>query len=135
MSEKTLGQRILQRRKEIKMTQRELRKAAGVSYATISLWESDNTEPTGKNLHALSRALQCTPTWILFGDSDQTPGDPLALIEQDKLSDDERELVDLYRSLPESEQSAQLETLRARVENFNTLFEELLKARKRTNKK
>ncbi|EPJ5736995.1 helix-turn-helix domain-containing protein, partial [Klebsiella oxytoca] len=126
MSEKTLGQRILQRRKEIKMTQRELGKAAGVSYATISLWESDNTEPTGKNLHALSRALQCTPTWILFGDSDQTPGDPLALIEQDKLSDDERELVDLYRSLPESEQSAQLETLRARVENFNTLFEELL---------
>ncbi|GJK44628.1 hypothetical protein TUM17559_27710 [Enterobacter cloacae] len=117
------------------MTQRELGKAAGVSYATISLWESDNTEPTGKNLHALSRALQCTPTWILFGDSDQTPGDPLALIEQDKLSDDERELVDLYRSLPESEQSAQLETLRARVENFNTLFEELLKARKRTNKK
>ncbi|ENO4239885.1 helix-turn-helix domain-containing protein [Klebsiella oxytoca] len=135
MSEKTLGQRILQRRKEIKMTQRELGKAAGVSYATISLWESDNTEPTGKNLHALSRALQCTPTWILFGDSDQTPGDPLALIEQDKLSGDERELVDLYRSLPESEQSAQLETLRARVENFNTLFEELLKARKRTNKK
>ncbi|EML0456526.1 helix-turn-helix domain-containing protein [Klebsiella michiganensis] len=135
MSKKTLGQRILQRRKEIKMTQRELGKAAGVSYATISLWESDNTEPTGKNLHALSRALQCTPTWILFGDSDQTPGDPLALIEQDKLSDDERELVDLYRSLPESEQSAQLETLRARVENFNTLFEELLKARKRTNKK
>ncbi|EPO5348313.1 MULTISPECIES: helix-turn-helix domain-containing protein [Klebsiella] len=135
MSEKTLGQRILQRRKEIKMTQRELGKAAGVSYATISLWESDNTEPTGKNLHALSRALQCTPTWILFGDSDQTPGDPLELIEQDKLSDDERELVDLYRSLPESEQSAQLETLRARVENFNTLFEELLKARKRTNKK
>ena len=135
MSEKTLGQRILQRRKEIKMTQRELGKVAGVSYATISLWESDNTEPTGKNLHALSRALQCTPTWILFGDSDQTPGDPLALIEQDKLSDDERELVDLYRSLPESEQSAQLETLRARVENFNTLFEELLKARKRTNKK
>ncbi|EHT01491.1 helix-turn-helix domain-containing protein [Klebsiella oxytoca] len=135
MSEKTLGQRILQRRKEIKMTQRELGKAAGVSYATISLWESDNTEPTGKNLHALSRALQCTPTWILFGDSDQTPGDPLALIEQDKLSDDERELVDLYRSLPESEQAAQLETLRARVENFNTLFEELLKARKRTNKK
>lgn len=135
MSENTLGQRILQRRKEIKMTQRELGKAAGVSYATISLWESDNTEPTGKNLHALSRALQCTPTWILFGDSDQTPGDPLALIEQDKLSDDERELVDLYRSLPESEQSAQLETLRARVENFNTLFEELLKARKRTNKK
>ena len=135
MSEKTLGQRILQRRKEIKMTQRELGKAAGVSYATISLWESDHTEPKGKNLHALSRALQCTPTWILFGDSDQTPGDPLALIEQDKLSDDERELVDLYRSLPESEQSAQLETLRARVENFNTLFEELLKARKRTNKK
>ena len=134
MSQSTIGQRILQRRKENKMTQRGLAEAAGVSYASISLWESDKTEPRGKNLHALADALQCSPTWLLFGDEDQIPGEPKSKEEKLLLSTDEEELLKLYRALPESEQTAQLDTLRARVENFNTLFEELLRARKRNQK-
>lgn len=131
----TIGQRILQRRKEIKMTQRRLAEAAGVSYASISLWESDKTEPRGKNLHSLAEALQCTPTWLLFGDEEQVPGEPIPQEERLHLTSDEEELLRLYRALPESEQGAQLNTLRARVENFNALFEELLKARKRNQSK
>lgn len=127
----TIGQRILQRRKENKLTQRDLAEAAGVSYASISLWESDKTEPRGKNLHALAEALQCSPTWLLFGDEDKIPGEPKSKEEKLRLSVDEEELLKLYRALPESEQLAQINNLRARVENFNTLFEELLKARKR----
>jgi len=135
MNIQTLGQRILQRRKELKMNQRQLGKAAGVSYATVSLWESDKTEPSGKNLHALCKALQCSQTWILFGDDDKAPSEPVLIEAEVELSPDEAELVSLYRSLPESEQAAQISELRARVENFNILFEELLKARKRTSKK
>lgn len=135
MTKATIGQRILQRRKENKMTQRGLAEAAGVSYASISLWESDKTEPRGKNLHALADGLQCSPTWLLFGDEDQTPGNPIPQEEKLRLSSDEEELLKLYRALPESEQSAQINSLRARVENFNTLFEELLKARKRNQTK
>ncbi|MCA1920969.1 helix-turn-helix domain-containing protein [Buttiauxella noackiae] len=136
MSDKSLGQRVLLRRKEMKLTQRDLGKAAGVSYATISLWESGTTEPSGKNLHTLAKALQCTPTWLLFGDEDKTPAPavPVETLSQE-LSDDEREMLDLYRSLPESEQIGQLQNLRARVNNFNKLFDELLQARKRTQKK
>lgn len=117
------------------MTQRELADAAGVSYSSISLWESDKTEPKGKNLHSLAGGLQCTPTWILFGDDDQTPGDPIPKEEQPQLSDDEVELLKLYRALPSSEQTAHINSLRARVDNFNTLFEELLQARKRNQAK
>ncbi|EGB2526626.1 helix-turn-helix domain-containing protein [Salmonella enterica] len=131
MMKATIGQRILQRRKENKLTQRDLAEAAGVSYASISLWESDKTEPRGKNLHALAEALQCSPTWLLFGDEDKIPGEPKSKEEKLRLSVDEEELLKLYRALPESEQLAQINNLRARVENFNTLFEELLKARKR----
>ncbi|ENW8879693.1 transcriptional regulator, partial [Escherichia coli] len=47
------------------------------------------------------------------------------------LSEDELEMLRLYRALPKSEQQAQLSELRARVENFNRLFTELLEARKR----
>lgn len=134
MNIETSGQRILRRRKELKLNQRQLGKAAGVSYATISLWESDKTEPSGKNLHSLCRALQCSPTWILFGDEDKIPAEPIPPEAKTDLSADEDELISLFRALPESEQAAQLNALRATVENFNTLFEELLKARKRNSK-
>ncbi|POP42364.1 transcriptional regulator [Superficieibacter electus] len=135
MATSTIGQRILQRRKENKMTQRGLAQAAGVSYASISLWESDKTEPKGKNLHSLAEGLQCSPTWLLFGDEDQTPGEPIPEEKKLLLSEDEEELLKLYRALPESEQSAHINSLRARVDNFNNLFEELLKARKRNQLK
>lgn len=135
MKSETLGHRILRRRKDIGLPQRDLGKLLGVSHATISLWESDKTEPSGKNLHALARALQCTPTWILFGDEDQVPSEPSPVDMQTQLTPDEELVLDLYRSLPESEQQAQIQTLKARVDNFNKLFDELLKARKRTEKK
>ena len=135
MNSETIGRRILRRRKDIGLPQRDLGKILGVSHATISLWESDKTEPSGKNLHALAKALQCTPTWILFGDEDQQPAEPKAVDAQPQLSADEQEMLDLYRSLPESEQQAQILNLKARVRNFNKLFEELLKARKRVEKK
>ncbi|WP_306455213.1 helix-turn-helix domain-containing protein [Serratia fonticola] len=137
MNMNTIGSRILQRRKALGYNQRELGKASGVSYATISLWEGDKTAPTGKNLHSLADALQCSPTWLLFGDEDKNPQPPekrpLALT----LDEAEKELINLFRALPESEQETQLSELRARVENFNRLFDELLEARKRqkNNKK
>ena len=135
MGEITLGQRIKQRRKQIGLSQSDLSKAAGVSDSSVSLWESDNTAPRGANLHKLATALQCSPTWILFGDEDQTPGAPKPDDSSSRLPDDEVELLHLYRALPESEQVAQREEMRARVENFNRLFDELLEARKRNSKK
>lgn len=133
MSDMTLGQRIKQRRKEVGLSQSKLSKAAGVSDSSISLWESDITSPRGENLHKLASALQCSPTWILFGDEDKTPTTPIEPEKQPQLNDEEHELLQLYRSLPESEQQAQLQNLRARVKNFNRLFNELLEARKRAN--
>jgi transcriptional regulator with XRE-family HTH domain len=135
MTTETLGRRVLRRRKDIGLTQRDLGKALGISHATISLWESDNTEPSGKNLHALAKVLQCSPTWILFGDEDKEPAEPQSVNNLTSLTPDEEEVLELYRSLPESEQIAQVQNLRARVKNFNKLFDELLKARKRQDKK
>ncbi|EHL9624030.1 helix-turn-helix domain-containing protein [Salmonella enterica subsp. enterica serovar Bonariensis] len=133
MIEMTLGQRIRQRRKQIGLSQNKLSKAAGVSDSSISLWESDTTAPRGENLHKLAEILQCSPTWILFGDEDKSPEPPLPPGTQSQMTEEELELLQLYRSLPESEQQAQIQSLRARVDNFNRLFNELLEARKRTN--
>ena len=133
MSNMTLGQRIKQRRKELRLSQSKLSKAAGVSDSSISLWESDTTAPRGENLHKLAKILQCSPTWILFGDEDKTPAEPVSVNFPQPMTEEELELLQLYRALPESEQLAQIQNLRARVKNFNRLFNELLEARKRTN--
>ncbi|AIR71443.1 helix-turn-helix domain-containing protein [Dickeya fangzhongdai] len=124
----TPGQRIRARRKELKLTQRALAKLIKVSHVTVSQWETDDSEAGGKNLFALSEALQCSPTWILYGDEDKFPGE--ALPTPRELDERETELVRLFSALPESEKEKHLADLRERVDGFNRLFEELLRARK-----
>lgn len=131
----SLGQRALARRKELKLTQREAAKLAGVAHVTISQWERDETQPVGTRLFSLAKALSCTPTWLLFGDEQQNPVPANELPSTTQLTDKHRELIDLFDSLPESEQEAQLQEMRARVQNFNKLFEELLQARQRQTRK
>ena len=125
----TIGERIRYRRKNLKHTQRSLAKALKISHVSVSQWERGDSEPTGKNLFALSKVLQ----WILFGDEDKQPTPPVE--KPVALSPKELELLELFNALPESEQDTQLAEMRARVKNFNKLFEELLKARQRTNKR
>ncbi|EPK3183993.1 helix-turn-helix domain-containing protein [Enterobacter kobei] len=133
MTNLTIGERIRARRKELKFTQRTLAKALKISHVSVSQWERDDSEPTGKNLFALTKVLQCTPTWILFGDDSRTPEPPV--FTDAPLDERQTELLDLFNALPESEQEALLGEMRGRVENFNKLFEEMLIARRRTQKK
>ncbi|MES3389858.1 helix-turn-helix domain-containing protein [Enterobacter hormaechei] len=134
MQNETFGSRLLRRRKELKLSQAALGKMVQVAHVTISQWERDETQPAGKRLFALSKALQCSPTWLMFGDEDKVPTEP-AQLQVQELSPQHKELIELFDALPASEQEAQLNELRARVENFSRLFDELLQARKRTQKK
>ena len=48
----TIGQRIRQKRKELKLTQQDLaRKMKDVSHVAISQWESNTTKPNAENLY------------------------------------------------------------------------------------
>ncbi|MDM3277759.1 helix-turn-helix domain-containing protein [Citrobacter sp. Ce119] len=134
MKIETLSDRIAARRKELGLTQQQLADLVKKSSVSVFKWESGQTEPKGKSLFALSTALRCSPTWLLFGDEEQIPTPveslPTALDER------QQRLLDLFDSLPESEKESYLNELEARVDNFNRLFEELLKVRKsQTNKK
>ncbi|EOZ7468759.1 helix-turn-helix domain-containing protein [Enterobacter hormaechei] len=133
MKKLTIGERIRNRRKEMKFTQRSLAKALKISHVSVSQWERDDSEPTGKNLFALTKVLQCTPTWILFGDEDQLPSEPTDAPPE--LDDKQRELLELFIAITDSEQDELLNELRARVENNKIRLEELLKARQRSIKK
>ncbi|CDH01165.1 LexA family protein [Xenorhabdus bovienii] len=66
----TIGERIRLRRKELKLTQRELGRFVGVSHVAISQWEKEDTEPKGDNLLALASALGCSAEYVLKGEFD-----------------------------------------------------------------
>lgn len=70
MEKSTIGERIRARRKELKMKQSALGKAAGVSGVSISMWERGDTKPTGENLLLLANALQCKPQFLMYGGED-----------------------------------------------------------------
>ncbi|WP_254989313.1 helix-turn-helix domain-containing protein [Enterobacter roggenkampii] len=127
-----LSDRIRRRRNELDISQQKLADAVKVSHVTIFKWENGETEPRGQNLFKLSKALKCSPTWLLYGDEDQQP-----LPVEDlptELDDRQKKLIDLFDSLPESEKDRHIHELESKVESFNALFEELLAARKKSKK-
>lgn len=71
MSNQTLGDRIRSRRKELKLTQKDLATALkGVSHVAISQWESNTTKPNAENILDLSTVLQCEISWLLRGNGE-----------------------------------------------------------------
>ncbi|MGS5311362.1 helix-turn-helix domain-containing protein [Escherichia coli] len=123
-----MSERITMRRKELGLTKLALAKMLGLSGVSILKWENGQNEPSGKNLFALSDALKCSPTWLLFGDEDSspTPVDELPT----ELDEQQTQLLSLFNQLPDSEKTNLINEISARVENFNRLFEELLRVRK-----
>lgn len=67
----------------------EFAETLGVNRKTVTRWENDGSVPDGGSLLALKRLFDADPSWILTG---QGPGPDL--------SDDERELLALYRAAP-----------------------------------
>jgi len=63
----SMGDRIRERRKELKMTQEALAKIAGVNRVTVTGWEKDDYQPNGANLQSLAEALKCNPVWLVEG--------------------------------------------------------------------
>ena len=69
----TVGERIILKREELGLSQRELAEKIGVNQATLSKWESDRMAPRSKNLQALADALKVTPAYITLGDTTPKP--------------------------------------------------------------
>lgn len=81
-------------------------------------------------MFALADALKCLLTWLMFGDEDKAPVPAQELYVETELTFNYKELIELFDAFLFFEQEALLFEMRARVENFNKLFEEMLKARK-----
>lgn len=66
----TVGSRLRFRRKQKKLTQRDIAVWAGVSASAVTQWESDLTKLSGENLVNVCKCLLCSPEWLIFGTGD-----------------------------------------------------------------
>lgn len=64
-----IGKRIKDRRKELNLTQTDIKAMAGISSGNMSEIENGNRLPAASTLMQLASALQCSVDWILTGKS------------------------------------------------------------------
>jgi SOS-response transcriptional repressor LexA len=62
-----INERIKSKRKELKLTQSDVAKSIKVSRVSITQWELGDTSPNGENLNKLSKVLQTSVDWLLYG--------------------------------------------------------------------
>jgi transcriptional regulator with XRE-family HTH domain len=108
----TVGDNILNRRKELGLTQEELAKRMGYkSKSTINKIEMGiNDIPQGK-IVKFAEALFTTPGHLMGWDEEENSP------EEPKLTEGEKILIDLFRRVPEDKQELVLQMIRVALGN------------------
>lgn len=102
----TISQRIFTILKSKHLSQRDLADYAGLSPAAISSWKSKNTSPSADKLVKICEFLGVSLSYLLTGTD--APAGTLAVMDdgvsyQADTTSAERELLALFRQLPELE--------------------------------
>lgn len=97
---KELGKRIVQLRKEKSMSQSDLAKKAGVSYAQIGRYEIKGSQPPAEVLKKIADALNTTVDYLVSGSKDEKAKAALkdaALLQQfkevEKMNDADKNII------------------------------------------
>lgn len=104
----SIGERIKNRRKELNITQTQIREETGISSGNMSGIESGKSLPSASALIELSRVLDCSIDWILKGDSTN---------KESRIISNKREckLIDGFRSLSEENRKELMEILEIKL--------------------
>lgn len=102
----TIGERIKQRRNELRLTQEELAKRLGnKSRASVCTVEKDKEDLTTDRIVKYAKALECSPAYLMgwASDAKSTEADPIEIkVPRPKtlsiVDPDEIELIEAYRS-------------------------------------
>lgn len=111
----TIGNNILQKRKELGMTQEELAKRLGYkSKSTINKIEMGINDVPQSKIVRFAEVLCTTPAYLMGWKDDAKKDDPPDAL---KLTEGEMMLLELFRQIPEDAQKMYLEVLRAALKN------------------
>ena len=103
-----IGQRIKDRRKELKITQQQIQAQTSISSGGLSCIENGKYLPSAPALIELSKILHCSVDWILTGKSSISENFEILDIK-------ESELLNCFRQLDEDEQDEFLEFINIRL--------------------
>ena len=95
----TIGQRIKERRKELNLTQLDIKSKVGISSGNLSDIENGNRLPAASTLLQLAKALECSVDYILTGA-------PLISEKYNSsvIGESEQELLTIFHSLSPDDQ-------------------------------
>ncbi len=106
-----IGERIRNRRKELGLTQLDIKAATGISSGNISDIENGNRLPSASTLSHLSGILSCSVDWILTGLSPYAENPSIAENENTKV----RTLIRGFQKLSPQDQEELLEILQIKL--------------------
>ncbi len=100
ISSQELYDKVDKLRRERGLTQNKLSDLAGISHGTLNSWRSRGTMPKLEVIEGLCDALEVSPTYLLFGN------------DFENLSDEEVELLNLWKNISSDKRKAILPLLR-----------------------
>ena len=106
----SIGERIKKRRKELHLTQVEIKQYVGISSGNLSDIENGNRAPALGTLYKLSQVLNCTIDWIVTG---ETPTS-----EKIALSDVGEEFLCTYMALSEDDQEEIMDLMQIKIRKY-----------------
>ena len=95
--ENMIGQRIKERRKELKITQTQIQQETSISSGNLSCIENGKYLPSAVALLELSKILDCSIDWMLTGKSSISENSTI-------LDNKETKLLNGFRELSEDDQ-------------------------------
>lgn len=104
-----IGRRIKERRKELKLTQVQIKDICGISNGNLSDFENGNKTPSANALISLSKALQVSIDWILTGENHAYD------ISNVIFSSTEQEALKLFRELDQDDQEEIIEMMTLKI--------------------
>lgn len=84
---KTIGEKIKAKRIEKRMTQQELADKIGVSYTTVSLYESDSRKPSFKALARIAEVFEVTQAYFFEENANDDSSDEKIQLAARKMKD------------------------------------------------
>lgn len=95
-----IGQRIKERRKELRITQMQIQEQTSVTSGNLSCIENGKYLPSAVALMELSRVLDCSIDWILTGKSKITKND----VSLDILDLRDKQLLNHFHNMSDTDQ-------------------------------
>lgn len=103
----SIGNRIRERRKELRLTQTDMHRECGITSGALSQIENGSRVPSAIAFYSISQALNCSMEYLMTGKSSET--------KNAEIFGNEKKLLDGFQKLPEEDQEELLEILEMKL--------------------